>query len=143
MSLVRWSDPSFFPTFGSFFNNLFDDNQGATLPARASIPPVNVVNNEENFVLELAVPGKSKEDFKINIENNVLSISSESEEENESENQNYSRREYSYNSFSRSFTLPDNVTEEKIDATYEDGLLKVILPKDETTISKPKEITVS
>jgi HSP20 family protein len=107
-------------------------------------PSVNIIENNKEFKVELAAPGLSKKDFKIEIENRVLSISSEIEEEREEEDENYKRREFSYNSFSRSFQLPEDVLADKIDAKYEGGILKLNIPKKEVTVSKPKkEIKVS
>ena len=83
------------------------------------------------FTLEMASPGMKKDDFEIEIENNLLTISFEKEMEKEEEEDAYTRREYNYNSFSRSFTLPDSVDENKIKASYKDGLLKLELPKKE------------
>jgi HSP20 family protein len=94
--------------------------------------------------LELAAPGMDKKDFKVNVENGTLTISAEKKEESKEEKKNYTRREYSYSSFSRSFRLPENCTAEKIDAKYDNGILRVTLPKKQMTLSQPaKEIKVS
>jgi len=107
-------------------------------------PSVNITENEKEFKIEMAAPGLERKDFKVEVENGMLCISSEKEEESKEEKKNYTRREYSYNSFSRSFTLPDNSSPDKIDAKYENGVLNITLPKKEVTVSKPaKEIKVS
>ena len=108
------------------------------------VPSVNITENEKEFKIEMAAPGLERKDFKVEVENGMLCISSEKEEESKEEKKNYTRREYSYNSFSRSFTLPDNSSPDKIDAKYENGVLNITLPKKEVAVSKPvKEIKVS
>jgi HSP20 family protein len=94
-----------------------------------TIPSVNISENEGHYTVELAAPGLKKEDFKINIEDEMITISSERETESKTEKKDYSRREYNYNSFYRSFGLPEGVDQEKIKATYTDGVLKIELPK--------------
>jgi HSP20 family protein len=122
-----------FPTvFEDFFKpwNEWFDNEG--LWGRImKMPAVNVVENKENYIVSLAAPGLKKSDFKIDMDGNMLTISSEKEESKEEKEAKYTRKEYSYSSFSRSFTLPEEVIKEKIDAVYEDGVLKLILPKTE------------
>lgn len=99
-----------------------------------TVPAVNVVENDSSYELTLAAPGMDKKDFKIDLEGNVMTISSEKEENKDEKNEKYSRKEYSYSSFCRSFTLPTLVTKDKIDAKYENGILKVKLPKNEESI---------
>ena len=94
-------------------------------------PAVNILEDEKQFTLELAAPGLKKDDFNINLDNNTLTISKESKEEKEEVKDNYTRKEFVYNSFSRSFRLPKFILAEKIKAEYKDGILKVSLPKDE------------
>lgn len=119
----------------------FDDNE-SRLALR--LPAVNINENEKEFKIEMAAPGLERKDFKVEVENGVLSISSEKEEESNEEKKNYTRREYSYSSFSRSFTIPENSLPDKISAKYENGVLNITLPKKEMTVSKPtKEIKVS
>jgi HSP20 family protein len=104
-----------------------------TAQMNRQIPAVNISENEEGFNVELAAPGLKKEDFKINLDGNLLSISSEQKMENETKEGNYSRREFNFSSFSRSFTLPDDLVDaEKISAKYENGLLHLEIPKKET-----------
>jgi HSP20 family protein len=105
---------------------------------KTDIPPVNIKENEKDFELELAVPGRKKEDFNIEIDENVLTISSESKTEENVMDENYTRREFGYSSFKRAFTLPETIDEAKIKATYVDGLLKFTLPKKKEALPKPK-----
>ncbi|MDA3942507.1 MAG: Hsp20/alpha crystallin family protein [Bacteroidetes bacterium] len=98
---------------------------------RPMMPAVNISENEDNFMLEMAAPGMQKSDFKINLDNNVLTLSSEKQDEQEENNENFSRKEFNYSSFSRSFTLPKSIDFDKIKADYKDGILKVSLPKRE------------
>jgi HSP20 family protein len=131
-----------FPTlFGDLFrpwNDLFDNGDfiGRTL----KVPAVNIKETKDDFSLSLAVPGMKKDDFKIDMEGNMITISCEKEESKEEKEAKYTRNEYNYTSFSRSFTLPDEINKEKIDARYEEGILKLVLPKKEevkkTAISK-------
>jgi HSP20 family protein len=97
------------------------------------MPAVNVTDNKDNYLVSLAAPGLKKSDFKIDVDGNMLTISSEKEENKEEKEAKFTRKEYSYSSFSRSFTLPDEVNREKIDAVYEDGVLKLTLPKTEVS----------
>lgn len=109
-----------------------------------TVPAVNVIEHEKSYELTLAAPGMDKKDFKIDLDGNVMTISSEKEEQHEEKNEKFSRKEYNYSSFCRSFTLPTVVTKDKIDAKYENGILKIRLPKNEdsikTTISKTIEV---
>jgi len=98
---------------------------------RPMMPAVNISENEDSFMLEMAAPGMQKSDFKINLDNNVLTLSSEKQDEKEENNENFSRKEFNYSSFSRSFTLPKSIDFDKIKADYKDGILKVSLPKRE------------
>jgi HSP20 family protein len=101
-----------------------------------SIPAVNICEDDKSFMLDVVAPGFKKEDFKINTDDDLLTISAESKLENkEGDGKEYSRREYSYNSFTRSFQLPENAKADSIGARYEDGILKITIPK---TGQKPK-----
>ncbi|MCD4792600.1 MAG: Hsp20/alpha crystallin family protein [Bacteroidales bacterium] len=103
----------------------------------SSVPMVNVFENDNSFRIEVAVPGMNKEDIKINIDNDIIKISAELESELENENEKCTKREYSYNSFSRSFTLPESADTEKIDAKSVDGVLKITIKKKQEDIVKP------
>lgn len=139
-----------FPVVGSFFDDfftkdLFDWNDKHFSTAGATLPSVNVKENGEGFHIELAAPGMRKEDFRIELDKNMLTISGEhKEQQEEGEQQRYTRREFSYQSFSRSFRLPAEVVEnDKIEARYADGILHLVLPKKETAKPQPaKTISV-
>ena len=128
--------PSVFDDFFTPWNDLFynDWNKMITVPA------VNITENGNDYKISVAAPGLKKTDFKINVDGNVLNISAETEETKEEKEERYTRNEYNYSSFSRSFTLPAEVNKEKIEATYENGVLMLVLPKKEeakkTIVSK-------
>ncbi len=108
-----------------------------------NVPSANVSETSKEYLIELAAPGLERKDFKVEVNKSMLTISSEKKEEKKEEKEGYTRKEYSYNSFSRSFTLPENVKDGNIDAKYQDGILKITVPKKEVTVSKPvKEIAV-
>ena len=110
-----------------------------------SIPAVNIFENLPNFVVELAVPGLKKEDFTIEIEEDTLKISSKRVEEKKEENNDsrVRRREFNYTSFERSFKLPENIKAEDIQANYENGVLRVTLPKMEEKKALKKMVEIS
>jgi HSP20 family protein len=130
MTLMKKSDwPSLMN--GSWLSDFFDNDRffDSDWMKKQSVPAVNVKETEKGFDIELAAPGLSKNDFKITVDNRVLTISSEKQEEKEQKEKEYTRKEFSYSSFSRSFALPENVNEDGIKATYDSGLLKVGLLK--------------
>jgi HSP20 family protein len=96
-----------------------------------SMPAVNIDENKDSYILSIAAPGLKKSDFDIDIEGNTISIGCEKEETTEDKDSRHVSKEYNYSSFCRSFTLPENVSRDKIDARYEDGVLKLTLPKKE------------
>ncbi len=125
--------------FNDFFSTISEFDQN-----KSQVPAVNIMEDENKYNLEFAVPGMKKEDISINIENDMLIVSGESQTESDEKKNSYTRREFSYNSFNRSFSLPETVDAEKISATYEDGLLNLVLPKKEDAKAKgPREIKVS
>jgi HSP20 family protein len=131
--------------FPSIWNDLFNDSffKNTNLnEASITMPAVNIKENPENYIIELAAPGKKKEDFKIQLDHNLLTISSEDKNETTEENKedNYTRREYYYKSFSRSFTLPDAADGENISANYKDGVLNVIISKKEEAKVNPTRL---
>lgn len=128
-SLSSWVDNFFENNLGTEFMSNF--NTGITLPA------VNIKETNDQFVLELAIPGMKKSDFSIEVDNKILSISSEVKTENQMEESTYTRREFGYSSFKRTFTLPDNVESDRVNAHYRDGILLVMLPKREEAKQKP------
>ena len=120
--------PSVMEDFFKPWNEWFD---GGLLGRSINIPAVNITEQKDEFVVSLAAPGLKKDDFKIDVDGNLLTISSEKEGKKEEKEARYTRKEYSYSSFERSFTIPDEVNKEKIEARYEDGILKLALPKKE------------
>lgn len=122
--------PVFFDDFFKPWNEWFD-NGSSIFNRMLTVPAVNVSETKENFMVTLAVPGMKKEDFDIRMDGNMLTISCEKEETKEEKEKAFNRKEYNYSSFSRSFTLPEEVMKEKIDAAYENGELKLMLPKTE------------
>jgi HSP20 family protein len=107
-----------------------------------STPSVNIVEHENSFSLQLAAPGLTKQDFNINIENDRLVISAEKKSEKEETKGRFTRREFSYGSFKRSFQLDDNINREGISASYEDGVLNITLPKKEEVMQKQTSKTI-
>ena len=95
------------------------------------MPAVNITEHKDDYQVALAVPGLKKDDFKIDVAGNMLTISCEKEDTKEEKEKKFTRKEYSYSSFSRSFTLPEEINKEKIEAKYEDGVLKLTLPRKE------------
>lgn len=129
------------PFVNSVFDNLFNDSfVSDRLMTR--IPAVNIAETQDAFALELAAPGLEKSDFKINVDKNMLTISADKYEQTASEGKLYSKKEFSFNSFSRSFTLPDTVDYNSIDASYVDGVLEVKIGKREDSIVAKRMIEV-
>jgi HSP20 family protein len=128
-----------------YLSNLFDDTFFPVVHSSSnSVPAVNIREDEKNYNLELAVPGMDKKDMKIDINEDVLSISSESKNETEESKDGFRRKEFSYKAFTRSFYIPENVNREKIEANYKDGVLSINLPKQEEEKSKvTKTIEIS
>lgn len=133
---------SFFDDF--FTKDLMDFNRRPFAENSLTIPSVNVKEEENRFEIQVAAPGIKKQDFKINLDRNVLRISSENKSENEEVDKDgkFTRREFNYSSFSRSFTLPEQVETDRIEATYEDGILKVSVPKKEIQSPTLKTIEI-
>lgn len=148
MTLLKRSDiyrPSLPSLFDSFFNrDLMDWNSSNFSDTNTTLPAVNIRETKDEFLIEVAAPGLSKSDFKINLDKNQLVISSERNEEKKEESDNYTRREFSYQSFQRSFTIDQNLVEgEMISARYNDGILCISLPKKEEMKPKPaREIKI-
>lgn len=128
-----------------YMSSLFDDDFFPVMTSRtSSVPSVNIREDEKTYTLELAVPGMEKKDLKIDMNEDVLTISSEVNKESEDNKNGYKRKEFSYSAFCRSFYVPEDVNREKIDASYKDGILSVTLPKQEeqkTKVSKTIEIS--
>ena len=120
------SAPALFNDYFRPWNEWF--NEGGSL-FRNSLPAVNVSETDKEYRVTLAAPGLSREDFKVDVEGNLLVISSEKEEKRDDKNERFTRQEYRFSSFSRSFNLPEDVQKEKINATYKDGILRIDLPR--------------
>lgn len=135
--------PSFFDKFWN--NELMDWGHSNYSSTNTSLPAVNVLETNDDFIIEVAAPGMEKKDFKINFKNNVLTISSEKKNEKDEKKENFTRKEFSYQSFQRSFTVADNaVIGEKISANYNNGILNIVLPKHEELKPQPeREIKIS
>ncbi len=144
MTLVKYQNP--IPqVFNRFFDTEFDSwlskNYSNT---NTSLPAVNIKETEDAYLLDFAAPGYKKEDFIIELNNDVLTVSSEKKVENEEVDDNFTKKEFSYESFTRSFNLPELVEGDKIKATYKNGILEVKIPKKEEAKPKPvKQIKVS
>ncbi len=146
MSLIKFSPRSpVLDPFDALFNDFFE---GETLPRRSTrgsyVPSANIKETEKSFDVELAVPGMKKADFEIEVNEDLLTIRAEQKMEKEEENERFTKREFNYSSFVRSFRLPENVDAEKIEANYKEGILRLEIPKtveDET--SKVRKISIS
>ncbi|GAA0550440.1 Hsp20/alpha crystallin family protein [Chitinophaga japonensis] len=132
--------PSLFDDFFKPWKEWGLDFNGGRSFAALTIPAVNVSEDKDSYNVSLAAPGLKKSDFKIDVDGSVLTISAEREEKKEEKGEKFSRQEYNYSSFSRGFNLPDSVNMDKIDAHYEDGVLKLKLPKKEE--AKKKETSL-
>ncbi|MDY0098123.1 MAG: Hsp20/alpha crystallin family protein [Bacteroidales bacterium] len=138
MAIVRLSDrlPSLLDRF--FENDMFDWSSRHYSDTNTTLPSVNIKESPEEFEVEVAAPGLTKNDFRIELDHDLLTVSSDRKVENETkEGQHFSLREFSYQSFCRSFTLPNTADSEKIGAKYENGILKVHIPKKEEAKPKP------
>lgn len=127
------------------FFNVDDFFESGWLKRQTNYPAVNISENEKNYTVEVVAPGFRKEDFKLKVDDDMLTISAETRSERkEPENgREYTRREYSYNSFTRTFHLPDNVQDDKISASYHDGVLELQLPKSKVQSKATKEIPIN
>jgi HSP20 family protein len=127
--------------FPSLWNEvLTPDWFGGTDQSKSNLPAVNIQESETGFTLELAIPGKQKDDFTIEVNENVLTVSMEKEDEQKAQEGNYTRREFRYTNFKRSFTLPDTVNEDGITAQYEQGILRFSIPKKQEALPRPKRL---
>ena len=130
-----------FPAWSSFIDELFNDD--LTIGSRSNfnngitLPKVNIKETDESFMLEMAVPGFKKSDFVLDVENDELSISADLSTEASEQEEGYTRREFGFSSFKRTFALPDSVEEGGIKASYKDGILAVEIPKKEEAKPKP------
>ena len=136
MRIVKYNNNNVSP---SLINEFFNDDFGMNFLNRShSVPSVNSLENNDSFEIDLAVPGMKKEDFTIELNDNVLVISSETS--NTMENDKMRLNEFNFSSFQRSFRVPDSVDQDKIKANYKNGILKIKLPKRKESISKPNRV---
>lgn len=142
MTLVKRKNNDWLPSvFEDIFRTDWLAESAGTSNIGMSIPAVNIQENDTNFLIEVAAPGKKKEDFNIELDNDILTISAEEKQESTSEeNGKFTRREFGYRSFSRSFTLPETADSGKIDANYENGVLKIDIQKREDARPAPKRM---
>ena len=147
MTQMKKNLEGYFPAFGNLMNQLLNDdwmdwNSRNFSKTNTTVPAVNVKEDNDKFVVELAAPGMHKEDFKVELHHNLLTIASEKKEEKitDGERGRYTRREFSYQSFVRSFSLPDSADGEKIAARYENGVLSLEIPKHEVAKVKPLKV---
>lgn len=146
MTLVKFNpekrnNASLLPGFNDVIDSIFNDNFFSDRMT-TRVPAANISESEDHFHVELAAPGLKKEDFKLNLERNVLNISVEQRSEQENNQKNYSKREYSYSSWVRSFTLPDSANAEQINAAYTDGVLKIDIAKREEAKAVRRQIEI-
>jgi HSP20 family protein len=146
MALVK-RDVGYVPTLSNFFDDFFTRdlfNWPSSSSTGTSIPKVNIYETDNEFHVEMAAPGMTKDDFKVELDNNMLTISSQKETEESDDKKNYQRKEYSFQAFVRSFHLPDSAEAEKINAKYVDGILNLVIPKKEEAKRKAiKTIKIS
>lgn len=128
------------------WNNLFDElfNSASSSYAKdLNVPPVNIQENNDAFQVDVVAPGLQKQDFKINVNEGLLTISYEKANEQETKGEKLHRQEYTFKSFKRTFTLDDKINTEAIGAKYENGVLQITLPKKEEIKVQPKEISIA
>ena len=135
MNIVRKNRANYFP-FG--FENAMRPKFETFVNSQNQFPAVNIKENENSFEILLAAPGLNKEDFSIEIDENILKISSEFKQNEEVKDEKFSRREFNFSSFKRAFTLPETINEDKIEASYVNGILQLVLPKKEEALPKEK-----
>ena len=141
MSLIKYNPFVTKHPLNSFFNGDISDFIGSDFVN--SQPSVNVIESDKEFKIEVAAPGLDKSDFDVKVEKDQLIISVEKEKEEVKENEKYTRREFAYSSFVRSFNLGDQINTEGINATYEEGILNILLPKKEEAIEVKRNIEIS
>ena len=137
----RRVSPSFRSILDDFWGPDFFEPRWVRTPF-INTPAVNIKDNEGDFIVEVAAPGLTKDDFKVSIENNILSISCEKEEKKEEKDENYTREEFNYSAFSRSFSLPENIDTDSVEAMYREGVLTLTLKKLEIETPTSKTIAI-
>jgi HSP20 family protein len=141
MSLIK-SKPAFTAPslFTDFFNDGFFDNELMNFPLTRWVPNANVRESGDEYIIELAAPGMEKDEFKVEVLEDVIVIEGQHEEEKEERDEEYHRKEFKTTSFKRSFRLPQSVVADKVDAKYAHGILKLTLPKREEAKSIGKKL---
>lgn len=147
MTLVKFNRKPFDKSFNSLFEDLFTDipvlyKNDVSESSWKGFAPVNIKETDKNYSLEVVAPGFEKTDFKVNLDQNILTISVEKKNEVKTENEKLVRKEYSYRSFKRSFTLDEQIDSNNIEANYVNGILTLNLPKKETVKASATEITI-
>jgi HSP20 family protein len=142
MTLVKSNPRALNNVFDEFFFGFPQAWGRDSQTSNFSTPPVNIHETADGYHVELNAPGRNKEDFKINVENNLLTISFEKQEQAENKELKTIRREFSSKSFKRSFSLDDKVNAEAIQAKYENGVLQLFIPKKDEVKAAPKQITI-
>lgn len=146
MTLVKFNPEKKNNALMPGFNDIFESVLGDTFFSDRrinSVPAVNILESTDHYQIELAVPGLKKEDFKVAVEKDMLRISTSQSHETQSAEKKYNRREFSFTSFTRAFTLPESADVDRIEASYTDGILKLTLPKREEAKAIARQIQIS
>ena len=128
------------PWFPSLLDELFHSSWNIEVPALNQLPPVNIIENDRDFLVSLAVPGKTKDDFEIAIDNGILSLATKEKKEKVLEKGKFKRKEFDFNYFKRTFIIPDSVDSSNIDCHYKNGVLQLTLPKYEEAQPQPRKL---
>ncbi len=150
MTLIKWPketqgsrNQSVFPTINDLLGDLIDGVTTTNETRKWSNPAVNISENEKSYKLQMAAPGLKKEDFKISVQDAILTVSADSKKESTEKVENYTRKEFYFETFKRSFNLPETITIEGISANYENGIMQIVLPKQEPVKPKTLEINIA
>lgn len=134
------------PSTKGLWKNFFDDSFFGKYVDKfwdTSSPAINIKNTDNEYAMEVVVPGFKKEDINIDVKNDILTISAEAEEETSDKNKDYTRKEYNFSSFSHSFHLPDNAKDDAIEASYNNGVLTLIIPKINKQVTSSKKVEIN
>ncbi|HMR92748.1 MAG TPA: Hsp20/alpha crystallin family protein [Chitinophagaceae bacterium] len=144
MTLVKFNQKPFNRSFNNFLDDFFTDLPvfSKNEPGKTALMPVNIKETDKDYVLEVVAPGFEKGDFKVTVDQQQLIVSAEKKEESKAENEKQIRREYSYRSFERSFTIDEKIDVNSVAAKYENGVLTLNLPKKEDVKAAKQEITI-
>lgn len=140
MSLIKFNNQRLFPSWSDLLDS---DKLISSRIFDGSSPATNIEDTDAAYIIKMALPGVKKDDVKVSLEGNLLVVSSEVENTEEEKNKKYSRKEYSYSAFNRSFSLPENVDVNTINANFENGELILSLPKKVNSVVEPKRIEVA